>query len=546
MSNHSPELWLEAIHRRVREHGDHLWMTQPVGAGESYTLTWRAALDEAKRIAAHLVSRGYPRGSTIAILGQNSAHFILMDLAIWMAGHVSVPLYATMLPETIRYVLDHSRARAIFIGKLPAFDPAILPAGIDTLCCRLSPALPFERWEDVVARTAPLTGEPVRGADELAVVMYTSGTTGNPKGVELTFGAMAVSPHGINNLIGFGMDDRMVSYLPLAHAAERLMIEGMTFAAGIQVYFCESLATFASDVRRARPTGFIGVPRVWMKFREGILAKMPEARLRRLLKMPILGAMLRKKILRALGFDALRLAGTGAAPIPQELVAFFSMLGIELLELYGLTENFGYSHLGRPGQTRLGWVGPPMPGVEARLADDGEVQVRSPASMRGYHRDADATATAFTTDGFLRTGDRGEIDADGRIRIVGRTKEIFKTSKGKYVAPAGIENALQATGVVEQACVMGLGEPQPVAIVVIAESHRARSAADLVDDLEQLVRDTNGRLPPHERLARVVATRDPWTPEDGLLTPTMKVKRASVEDRFLSRVVGAPPGVTLL
>ncbi|MCC7541822.1 MAG: AMP-binding protein [Deltaproteobacteria bacterium] len=545
------ELWLAAVYRRARERTNELWLVQPMGGGALRSITFGQALDESRRIAAHLASRGYPPGSSIAILSQNCAHFVMMDLAIWMGGHVSVPLYPTMTPATIRYVLDHANARALFVGKLPAVPDGAIPDEIDGLSCALSPPNRFLRWEDVVATTAPLQRETERGAEEVGAILYTSGTTGRPKGVEHTFGAMAATTRCFGSLLDANASDRLVSYLPLAHTAERAFIEGASFASGARIYFCESLETFVADVQRARPTLFVGVPRIWVKLREGILAKIPEARLRRLLRTPILGEMVRRKVLSGLGLDRVRHCGTGAAPTPVELRDFFSRLGLDLLELYGMTENFGFSHLSLPGRLRRGWIAPPLPGVEARLGPDGEVEVKSPGTMRGYHRDPEATAAAFTSDGFLRTGDRGEIDGDGFLRIVGRTKEIFKTSKGKYVAPSAIENALLANSLCELACVMGTGEPQPFAVVVLSESARSRAASadargPIRAELESLLASVNATLPSHEHLSRIVVSDAVWTVEDGLLTPTLKLRRDPIEARFAARAAAAPLGVSWL
>jgi long-chain acyl-CoA synthetase len=536
--------WLAAVLQRARERPDDLWLVQPSG-GQVRTYTFGQAIDEARRIAAYLVGRHYPHGSAIAILSQNCAHFVLMDLAIWMAGHVTVPLYPTMPASTIRYVLDHCEARTLFIGKLPsAPSPASLRDGIDLVACTLSPSIEAARWEDIVATTAPLTGDPTRRPDELGAIIYTSGTTGRPKGVELEFGAMAAMMTGVLSLYDVGPEDRLISYLPLAHVAERSLVEGGSFATGARIYFCESLDTFNADVRRARPTVFVGVPRVWMKLREGVHAKIPETKLRRLLRMPVLGRMVRNKVLKQLGFDAVRYCGTGAAPCPGELLDFFAGLGIHMTELYGMTENFAYSHFDRPGQHRAGWIGPAMPGVEARIAGDGELQVKSPATMRGYHRDPEATAAAFTSDGFLRTGDKAELDPEGRVRIVGRTKEIFKTSKGKYVSPAEIENALLATGSLDQACVMGTGAPQPFAVARLADPAAPRDEARA--PLEKLLADVNAARPPHERLSRLVIVDDPWTPESELLTPTFKLRREQLEARYAKRAGATAIGVSWL
>src|SRR5690606_24909900 len=208
------------------------------------------------------------------------------------------------------------------------------------------------------------------------------------------------------------------------------------------VFFSESIGAFVHDMQRARPTLFISVPRLWLKFQHGVFAKVPEKRLSLLLKIPILSHFVKKKVLRGLGLDACRFAGSGSAPIPEELLTWYHDLGLELLEGYGMSENFCYSHISAPGRARVGYVGEPYPEVEQRINELGEIEVKSPGNMLGYFKAPEKTAETITPDGFLKTGDIGEIDAEGRLKITGRVKDLFKTSKGKYVAPAPIENRL--------------------------------------------------------------------------------------------------------
>ena len=234
----------------------------------------------------------------------------------------------------------------------------------------------------------------------------------------------------------------------------------MALYTAYNLFFAESLSTFVKDLNRCRPTIFMSVPRLWTKFQAGVFTKMPEKKLSLLLSIPILNILVRQKILKGLGLDQARLAGSGSAPIPKELLEWYHRLGLELLEGYGMTENFNYSHLSRPGKARVGYVGQPYDDVEQRLGDDGEIQVKTPGMMMGYFKNPEATKETITDDGWVRTGDKGELDEMGRLKITGRTKEIFKTSKGKYVAPAPIENKFVAHHLVELACVGGRAHPR--------------------------------------------------------------------------------------
>jgi len=393
-------------------------------------------------------------------------------------------------------------------------------------------------WDEIVAATAPVTGSPRREPDELATIIYTSGSTGDPKGVMHSFRTMSAA-QVVGDAFAFSKDDRMISYLPLAHVAERACLQTSNCKVGYRVFFSESLATFPEDLRRARPTVFGSVPRLWQKLQAGVFAKMPPARLALLLRVPLVSRVVRRKVREGLGLDQARAFITGSAPTPPELVHWYEGLGMELRELYGMTENFAVSHFARPGEARVGFVGTPAPGVLARLSDEGEVLVKSPGTMLGYYNNDALTREAVGGDGFLHTGDRGQIGEGGRLCIRGRVKELFKTSKGKYVAPAPIESALLAHTEIDQACVSGVGLPQPYALIVLAPQAREAEEhprAALVAELEAHLDQTNATLDPHERLDKLLVVPDEWTSENGLLTPTLKLKRAILEERYAARV----------
>jgi long-subunit acyl-CoA synthetase (AMP-forming) len=533
---------LDYVYDHEAERPDAVWLVQPMGDGTLRELTWRTAIDEARRMAAYLRGLDLPARSQIAIFAKNNAWWFLSDLAIWMAGHVSVPLYATLAPDTIRKVLEHSESRAIFIGKLDGF--AAMEAGIPTdlrrIAMPLAPAGGGEPWHDIIANTPPLGGKPSRDPDELATIVYTSGSTGMPKGVMHSFRTMAAALVFTERLHG-SVDDRVLSYLPLAHVYERAVIETCGFKTGARVYFAENLDTFVADLRRARPTLFVSVPRLWLKFQQAVFEKLPPAALDKLLADPTTRDLVRKQVLEGLGLAEVRHAATGSAPIPEKLLHWYRDLGLDLFEGYAMTENFCVSHATKQGEVRVGYVGTPVEGVEQRIAEDGEVLVKSPGTMLGYYNAKELTDEVLGADGFLHTGDRGELDEVGRLKITGRAKEIFKTSKGKYVAPAPIENLLLQHEAIEQALVSGSNMPQPFALVVIAEAIRPK-LAQLKDALatalaEHLAR-VNAKLDPHEHLEKLVVVTQPWTIENGMLTPTMKVRRSVIEAHYAPNVEG--------
>jgi long-chain acyl-CoA synthetase len=518
---------------------DAVHFTQPLGGGQVRDYTWAQAMDETRRMAAHLRSLDLPPGSRIGLLGKNSAHWMMSDWAIWMAGHVTVPLYPTLTADSVRYILEHSGAVLLFVGKLdewPVMQPGV-PTGMPLITLPLAPAASGRKWEDIAAATTPLQGEPDRGMDELATIVYTSGSTGQPKGVMQSFHSFHVAGTLMQDLFPVREDDRMLSYLPLAHVAERLVVENNSIYHGFRVYFAESLDTFVADLRRARPTMFFSVPRLWTKFHLAVCEKLPLNKQKILFGIPILGKKFKRRILEQLGLENVRVAFTGAAPLPEPIVAWYRGLGLELLEAYGMSENMAYSHFTRPGGARVGYVGPPNPGVECRIGDNGEILVKSPGQMLGYYKAPEITAESYTADGFFKTGDMGEVDAQNRLRITGRVKEQFKTSKGKYVAPVPIENKLGAHPKVEVACVCGANQPSAYALLLLSEDARKQLAGGgdrkaLASELALLVDQVNVTLDPHEQLEFAVVVKDSWTIDNGLLTPTMKIRRSVIEKRY--------------
>ena len=534
-------LALQRLYHWERQMPNRVALTQPVGGGPLREFTWAQLTEQSRRMASYLKAQDFPAGSRIAILSKNTAWWLMADYAIWMAGHVSVPLYPTLAADTVRQILTHSEARLLFVGKLDAFEA--MQAGIpEDLPCVTLPLAPAgahgARWEDIQASHAPLPGHPVRAADELCTLMYTSGTTGAPKGVMHSFGNFAWAiDHGLSR-IEIDPDARMLSYLPLSHVAERVLVQHGQLATGMHVFFAESLETFTADLQRARPTCFFSVPRLWVKFQQGVSAKMPPAKLARLLKIPLIGSLVRRKVLSALGLDQCRFAAGGAAPMPPELLRWYERLGLPIIEVYGMTENCGVSHATLPGVQRPGTVGLPYDGVESRIdPSNGEIQVRSQAVMQGYFKEPELTREAFTADGWLHTGDKGALDAEGNLRITGRVKDLFKTSKGKYVAPAPIEDKLVMHPAVEACCVSGANLGQPLALVMLNQDAVQRAAepaarAELEVSLARHLQLVNAQLDPHEQLACLVVVSEPWTVDSGVITPTFKVKRNRIEELY--------------
>jgi long-chain acyl-CoA synthetase len=530
---------LHGFYRVVRERRGETYLTQPLGGGRVEHFSFERTLEESKRMASHLRSLDLAPGSRIAIVSKNCAHFFLCDLAIWMAGHVPVALFPTYRAETVRYVLEHSDSRLLFVGKLDDWSEIArgVPEGLPCVALPLAPPTGLPRWDDLVARHPPIDGEPRRAPGDWALIVYTSGSTGQPKGVVHTFASISAPVYGIVKMLGIRGSDSGFSYLPLAHIMDRWVSEWTSMVTGYRVSFAESVDTFLDDLKRARPTLFVSVPRLWLKFQRGVFARVPERRLAWLLRAPVLSRLVKRLILRSLGLDRVRFAASASAPIPPELMTWYRELGLELLEGYGMTENIGYSHATRPGQGVPGYVGTPYDGVACKLGPGGEILVKSPGTMVGYFKEPELTREAFTDDGFLRTGDLGVIEPDGRLLITGRVKELFKTSKGKYVAPAPIENLLNRSGYIELSCVAGASQAASHAVVQLAEHlhqrlQEASVRAEVTAALKRLLEVVNRELPAYERLAFIAVAGDRWSIEDGSLTPSLKLKRAVIEARY--------------
>jgi len=552
----SAKLILDYVYHHETERANAIFMTQPVGGGRVVDYTWSQVLDQSRRMATHLRAQKFEPGTHIALLAKNSAHFIMAELAIWMAGHTTVAIFPTETAETISYVLEHSGARLLFIGKLDLWEQQAsgIPAALPRIALPLAPATPYETWDAITARTAPMAGKPQRAGKDIALLMYTSGSTGQPKGVMHSFAAATAASEGFCNhfrqYFHEGTEIRAISYLPLAHIFERAGMECQALVHGnIHLFFAEALDTFVQDIQRARPTFFASVPRLWLKFQQGVFSKMPSKKLARLLSIPILGRIVAKKVLKGLGLDQVQVAISGSAPIPPELIAWYRRLGLNLLEGYAMTEDFAYSHISTEDHNAPGYVGVPFSGVQVRLSDEGEILIKSPGQLVGYYKRPDLDREVFTPDGFFRTGDKGERDASGMLKLTGRIKEMFKTSKGKYVAPSPIENQLNAHPLVELSLVSGIGQPSAYAMVVLAEGVRPKQndpafRAEAQLQFTELLQEVNSALPDYERLQMIVVAKEPWSIENGMLTPTMKIRRSRIESAVESQVAAWFSGKT--
>jgi len=508
---------------------DRLFLKQPLN-GKIKERTYQSSGEEIRRIAAGLKSLGLPEKSKIAILSKNCAEWIMADLAIMMAGYISIPIYPTLDANTIRIVLEHSESKAIFIGKLDNYKsqkagiPEIHKIGIGAYGIKEELT-----WEELLQKHDPLTELPDENPDDLLTIMYTSGTTGVPKGVMHSIGNISTTAKVALDIINMPQYPRFFSYLPLSHVAERLAVELQGIYRGASFSFPESLETFASDLEATKPHLFFAVPRIWSKFQEKILEKMPQEKLSRLLNIPIIKGIVKSKSAKKLGLSEATFIASGAAPIAVSLQEWYNKLGITIHQCYGMTEDCILSHYNLQGSNKNGTVGKALPGVKGKLTEEGEICLKSEVLMKGYYKEPELTAAMFDDEGFLKTGDIGEYDHDGYLMITGRVKDQFKTDKGKYISPAPIELELLKNPDIEQVCLIGMGIPQPIALVIASPAAKEKNKIDLINSLKESIFELNPSLAKHEKIEKVVVMKEDWSIDNGLLTPTLKVKRNQVE-----------------
>lgn len=531
---------VESFYHWEHKQPSKVYLRQPVG--DVYIdYTWGEVGQQARRLATYLNSLRLPPRSPIGLLSKNCAHWIIADMAILLSGHVSVPFYPTLTADQLRLVLEHSGCRALFVGKTDNWEAAKpgVPTSVQGIAFpdyrpnSSAPDPDCAQWDDIMASYEPQQDSPIPDDEDLFTIIYTSGTTGNPKGVMIDFGAAKRAIEKTRPLLHHDLPEtRFFSYLPLCHVAERNIVEATSLATGGTIYFTESLESFARNLAAARPTHFLAVPRIWTKLQQGVLAKLPQARLDTLLKIPVVSNLVKRKIRQGLGLNDAKVIITGAAPMPISLIRWFRRLGIHIQEAYGMTENLGAVSLMPADRIKDGTVGKIYDGVEVRLdPKTGEVLTRCGWLMRGYYREP-ALTEAVLRDGWLATGDVGEVDDQGYLRITGRVKEMYKSPKGEYIAPSQIEFGFADNTYIEQICVGGQQLPQPIALVVLSEIGRRAGREIVQPSLEQTLSQLNPRLHSYEHVQKVVVVKDAWTVENNRMTPTMKIKRNIIESHY--------------
>ncbi len=524
-----------------KEHPNKPFLKQPFGDRWEVT-TWGEAGQMARKLATGLKSLGLRDKAHIGLVSKNCREWVIADLAIMMAGYVSVPFFPTLKSDQINEVLRLGDVDALFVGKMEVWEemqkgvPEDLPVIAFPHYEGNSKVERGHQWHDFMNQFEPIEGTPVPGWEDIWTIVFTSGTTGTPKGVVLlnsVNGATEELIEKANHLkVSLEGDNRFFSFLPLNHIAERVVVETTCINYGGTISFTESLDRFAKNLQDTKPTIFFAVPRIWTKLQMGVLSKMPQKRLNTLLKIPIVSGIIKKKIKAGLGLDQARVVVSGAAPMTQEQKDWFHSLGFPLAEGYGMTENCAICTFLPWDEKKPSSVGKAQEGSEIRIdPETSEILYKAPWNMVGYYNSPDKTAETLK-DGWLHTGDQGKLDEEGYLFITGRVKDTFKTAKGKFIVPAKIEKKFETNTDIEQVCVVGLGCQQPILLVYPSEIGLTKDQATLKASLEQSLKEINAELPNYQRVSTVVITKEAWTVENGLLTPTLKVKRPKVNDRF--------------
>lgn len=538
---------IESFYEKEANIPNQPFLRQPFGERWEVT-TWQEAGQMARKLANGLLSLGLPPKSHIGLVSKNCREWVIADLAIMMAGYVSVPFYATLTADQLSEVLELGDVKALFVGKMEVWDDMKggIPKGMPMISFPHyegnSKIEEGEQWDDFMNKFEPIEGKPSPAMDDLWTIVFTSGTTGTPKGVMLSFRSLFSVGEiiEVNNQLSISTtgDNHFFSFLPLNHIAERVVLESSCITHGGDIAFSESLANFGRNLSEAQPTLLFAVPRIWTKFQMGVLSKMPQKKLNTFLKIPILSGMVKKKIKGGLGFNRCRSFISGAAPITAELKNWFSKLGVPISEGYGMTENCAVCTFLGGDEVRPGSVGKVQHGGELRIEPEtGEICMKAPYVMLGYYKSEEKTAEVLK-DGWLHTGDQGRIDDEGYLYITGRVKDTFKTSKGKYIVPAPIEFGFGSNNDIEQICLLGLGMPQPIALVVPSEIGLAKGKDGLKQSLKDSLVNVNQELPNYRKISTLVVVREAWSVDNGLLTPTLKVKRNVMSQRYQDLLLG--------
>ena len=526
-----------------KEFNDKTYLRQPFG-DEWEEYTWGEVGNMARRLASGLKSLNLREGAHIGIYSKNCREWIISDLAIVMAGYVSVPFFPTLNGKELAYIMDYGDVDALFLGKIETWDEIKndLPKEMPMItfphykgCSEVSRGL---NWHDFINSHEPIENPNIPKLSDLWTIIFTSGTTGNPKGVMLTYQAIdgiKVVLDDPNNPLGISHDGNndFISYLPLNHIFERVVIEWTSFRYGGSISFVESIDTFGKNLKEVQPHVFAAAPRVWTKLQLGILNKFSQKKLDTLLKIPLLSNILKKLIKKGLGFSRARIVVSGSAPMPVELIEWFRKIDVFITNGYGMTENCAIcSSVDGRDFEKLHTVGQPQNGVDMKIDEEtGEILMKGPFIMTGYYKNKELSDYTLR-DGWLHTGDKGFLDDDNYLHITGRVADSFKTSKGEYIEPVTLEQLFIDMNEIEEVCVVGLGIAQPICLIQLSEIGRKNDHENISKILLNRLEQVNKDLVNYKKISTLIVVKDQWTQENGIVGPTQKLKRGKIEEVY--------------
>ncbi len=525
---------------------DKPFLRQPFGdKWEEYT--WGETGQMARKLATGLKTLGLPPKSHIGLMSKNCREWIIADLAIYMAGYVSVPFFPTLNSKELKSLLHFGDVSALFMGKVNAWDEIKngIPDDMPLIafphykdCSEISVG---HQWFDFINKFEPQQEDFYPDRSDVWTIIFTSGTTGTPKGVVLDYQTnenteCLTTPEHNPLRVDFNGKNSFFSYLPLNHIAERIVVEWTCFRYGGTISFTESIETFAQNLGSVQPTVFFGVPRIYTKFQMGILSKFPQEKLNKLLSIPIVSSLLKMVLKKKLGLSKAKSIVTGAAPMQESQRVWYRSLGVNITNGYGMTENCAICTQ-LPGEItdKPGSVGKAQPEVELKIdSETGEILMRGPYVMKEYYNDPETTNNTIK-NGWLYTGDRGRIDDEGNLYITGRVKDTFKTTTGEFVEPGRIEALFGDVTEFEQICVAGFGIASPILLAVPSEGANSIDKDTLKQQLSNKLESVNKDQVSHRKVSTIVIMKEAWTPDNGILTPTMKIKRVKIDEKFMSK-----------
>ena len=527
-----------------KEFKDKPFLRQPFGdKWEEYT--WGEVGQMARKLASGLKSLGLRERAHIGLISKNCREWIIADLAIMIAGYVSVPFFPSLKGKELAYVMDFGDVDALFVGKIETWDeikndlPKDMPLISFPTYKGFSNITKGHQWFDFISKFEPLMEPNVPKLSDLWTIIFTSGTTGNPKGVMLSYLAndmTKVITEDSNPLkINFSGDNDFISFLPLNHIAERVVVEHTCFRFGGTISFVESLETFSKNLQDVQPHVFFAAPRVWTKFQLGILSKFSQKKLDTFLKIPIISGIIKGKLKKALGLSRARATVSGAAPMQVTQIEWFRKIGVYITNGYGMTENCAIcTQVDGRDFGKMASVGKPQSRVEVKIDNsNGEILMRGPFLMDGYYKRKELTDETLR-GGWLHTGDKGFIDEDNYLHITGRVVDSFKTSKGKYIEPLTLEYYFGDIKELEEVCVAGLGMSQPLCLAQLSDIGREMSKEDLTNMLTEKFNEINSGLENYKKMSTLIIVKDKWTEENNAIGPTLKIKRGTIDKMYSS------------